>query len=77
MTLIKSESGSRGNGQDFNKQLEFYCLAKLIYCSIITITGLIWFMPRSPVNWCSFSALKLHSLLFANKFLQICDSARV
>lgn len=30
MTLIKSESGSRGNGQDFNKQFEFYCLAKLI-----------------------------------------------
>lgn len=40
MTLIKSESSSRGNRHDFNKQFEYYCLTKLIECSIITITAL-------------------------------------
>lgn len=40
MTLIKSESSSRGNRRDFNKQFEFYCLTKLIEGSNITITAL-------------------------------------
>lgn len=40
MTLIKSESSSRGNRRDFNKQFEFYCMTKPIEGSNITITAL-------------------------------------